>query len=74
MVIENDEDIAVGGKGTIVQIEESKFGKGKKKTVGDIALRGLKYLVALKWVLAIGITTSTSVWWWRTAVRLLCYH
>ena len=34
VVLENEEDIAVGGEGTIVQIDESKFGKRKKTKNG----------------------------------------
>jgi hypothetical protein len=34
VVLENEEDIAVGGEGAIVQIDESKFGKRKKTKNG----------------------------------------
>jgi hypothetical protein len=34
VVLENEEDIKIGGDGTTVQIDESKFGKRKKTKNG----------------------------------------
>jgi hypothetical protein len=74
VVLENEEDIKIGGEGTTVQIDKSKFGKRKKTKNG----RG--HRVEGAWVFGGGVEVGAGAWdnnkyFWvvenRTVVTLL---